>query len=154
MKFVKLFTLFLIINFGGLALGSWLMNQGPTSDWYLSLNQAPWTPPGWVFGVAWTLIMLCFSAYLAFAFRVVNTFKLRLLFGISLFLNVIWNYVFFSMHYVGLGLIVLLLLTAITIIFFVAINHQSLRFIKYLLLPYIIWLFIANSLNAYILIYN
>lgn len=154
MRFVKLFTLFLIINFGGLALGSWLMNQGPTSDWYLSLNQAPWTPPGWVFGVAWTLIMVCFSAYLAFAFRVVNTSRLRLLFGISLFLNIIWNYIFFSMHYVGLGLIILLLLTAITIIFFTAIKHRSLRYIKYLLLPYIIWLFIANSLNAYILIFN
>jgi tryptophan-rich sensory protein len=154
MRFVKLFTLFLIINFGGLALGSWLMNQGPTSDWYLSLNQAPWTPPGWVFGIAWTLIMVCFSAYLAFAFRVVNTARLWLLFGLSLFLNIIWNYIFFSMHYVGLGLIILLFLTAITIIFFVAINHPNLRYIKYLLLPYLIWLLIANSLNAYILIFN
>ena len=41
----KYLILFLIINFGGLALGSWLMNNGPNSDWYLNLDKAPWTPP-------------------------------------------------------------------------------------------------------------
>ena len=64
----KYLILFLIINFGGLALGSWLMNNGPNSDWYLNLDKAPWTPPGWVFGAAWTTIMVCFSVYLVFLF--------------------------------------------------------------------------------------
>ena len=65
MKPISYFFIFLAINFGGLAFGSWLMNNGPTSDWYSNLNKAPWTPPGWVFGVAWTTIMICFSIYLA-----------------------------------------------------------------------------------------
>ncbi len=25
------------------------------SDWYLSLNQPSFQPPGWAFGVAWTI---------------------------------------------------------------------------------------------------
>ena len=52
--------LFLLLNFGALAIGSYFMNNGPQSNWYLTLNKAPWTPPGWVFGVAWTTIMICF----------------------------------------------------------------------------------------------
>ena len=68
MKQVKLTLLFLMINFGGLAIGSWLMDNGPMTDWYINLNQAPWSPPGWVFGAAWTTIMICFSIYMAYLF--------------------------------------------------------------------------------------
>ena len=56
--------LFILINFGALAIGTYLMDNGPTSIWYLTLNKAPWTPPGWVFGAAWFSIMVCFSIYI------------------------------------------------------------------------------------------
>jgi len=69
MKAFKLVLLFILINFGGLAIGGWLMNNGPSTEWYINLNQAPWTPPGWIFGVAWTSIMICFSVYLAYIFK-------------------------------------------------------------------------------------
>ena len=58
------FCLFLLVNFFALYLGSFLMNGGPKSDWYLALNKAPWTPPGWVFGVSWSLIMLFYAFYM------------------------------------------------------------------------------------------
>ena len=48
MKFYKGLFLFIVINFGALAIGTWLMNDGPQSEWYSTLNQAPWSPPGWV----------------------------------------------------------------------------------------------------------
>ena len=73
MKFYQLLIAFLFINFSGLAIGSWLMNNGPLTIWYQNLNQAPWTPPGWVFGFAWTSIMICFSIYLAYLFRWQNS---------------------------------------------------------------------------------
>lgn len=65
---IKYLILFLLVNFGGLGFGSWLMNNGPMTSWYQNLNKAPWTPPGWVFGAAWTTIMVCFSVYLVFLF--------------------------------------------------------------------------------------
>ena len=76
MKQLLLFLMFSVINFGGLAFGSWLMDNGPLSDWYTNLNQAPWTPPGWIFGVAWTIIMLCFSVYLSKLFTVIKNKQL------------------------------------------------------------------------------
>ncbi|WP_282071771.1 TspO/MBR family protein [Polaribacter atrinae] len=153
MKQAKLTILFLIINFGGLAIGSWLMNNGPLSDWYTNLNQAPWTPPGIVFGIAWTLIMICFSIYLGKLFTINYNSKILSFFIIQFILNVSWNYIFFNQHLVLIGLIIIVLLTATLFYFFFKLSNNT-QFYKYLLLPYMIWLCIATSLNLYILIYN
>ncbi len=153
MKKLKLFIFFLFINFGGLALGSWLMGPGATSSWYIELNKAPWTPPGWVFGAAWTTIMLFFSIYLTQIFSYHSTKKLKIVFTIQVFLNIIWNYIFFNQHLISLGLISIVLLTGILFYMFFAFKTRH-KFTKFLLLPYMVWLVIASSLNAYILIYN
>jgi tryptophan-rich sensory protein len=145
--------LFLIINFSGLAIGSWLMDNGPMADWYTNLNQAPWTPPGWVFGVAWTLIMICFSIYLGKLFSEENTEKVKVIFLIQFILNVSWNYIFFNQQLVLLGLIGILLLTAVLFIYFFKFSKKVGNY-KYLLLPYMTWICIATSLNLYILVHN
>jgi tryptophan-rich sensory protein len=77
MKRAQLILFFLIINMGSLAIGSWLMNNGPKTDWYINLNKAPWSPPGWLFGIAWTTIMVCFSVLLAHLFSKKSPKKLK-----------------------------------------------------------------------------
>jgi Tryptophan-rich sensory protein (mitochondrial benzodiazepine receptor homolog) len=129
------------------------MANGPKTEWYINLNKAPWTPPGAVFGIAWTLIMICFSYYLAKLFALENTQKNKLIFGIHVILNVSWNYLFFNQHLVTLGLINLILLTALLFLYFFIFSIKVKNY-KYLLVPYLIWLCIATSLNAYVLIYN
>lgn len=153
MKLLKYIVIFLIINFGALAIGSWLMNNGPQTEWYQNLNQAPWTPPGWVFGVAWTFIMLCFSVYMAYLYKSLPKSNVVGLFLVQFVLNVIWNYVFFNQHMIDVGFIIILLLTFIVAFFFFSF-FKTLRYKSLLILPYLIWLCIATSLNAYILIYN
>ena len=153
MKQVKLTVLFLLINFGGLAIGSWLMNNGPTSEWYAGLNKAPWSPPGWVFGFAWTTIMVCFSFYFGILFTKNYNFKLTFIYFIQFVLNVSWNYIFFNQHLILLGLLAILLLTALLFFYFFKLSNKRENY-KYLLLPYMIWLCIATSLNLYILIHN
>ncbi len=148
------FVIFLIINFGGLALGSWLMNNGPETEWYLSLNKAPWTPPGWVFGAAWTTIMICFSIYLANLFAIRKSKFIIIVFSIALILNISWNYVFFNQHKISLGLINIIALTLTIIYFFISFGDDKISKLRYLLLPYIIWLCLATSLNAYIVLNN
>jgi tryptophan-rich sensory protein len=150
---IALFVLFLIINFGSLALGSWLMNNGPQEQWYLNLNKAPWTPPGWVFGAAWTSIMICFSIYLSELFKHYYTKQVLWLFCIQVLLNVGWNYTFFNQHNVFGGLIVIALLTSLIFYFFFTFKKQVKNY-AFLLLPYMIWLCIATSLNLYIYIHN
>ena len=97
MKAIKLTLLFLIINFAGLALGNWFMGNAIQEEWYANLNKAPWTPTGWVFGVAWTSIMICFSIYLGKLFTKENrTNLLIVIFLVEFVLNASWNYIFFN----------------------------------------------------------
>lgn len=154
MKFYQFVILFLIINFGGLYIGILLMNNGPMRGWYINLNEAPWTPPGWVFGVAWTSIMICFSIYLAYLFDWQNSKLLWLLYAFQVLLNVSWNYVFFNQHMAIFGLVVIVALLIVILYYFLTFRAESLQIMRFLLLPYIIWLCIAISLNLYVVIHN
>ena len=148
------FFIFLVINFVSLAMGSWLMDNGPRTEWYANLNRAPWEPPGWVFGFAWSLIMLCFSWYLAELFSNRASRFLWLLYGFQVMLNVSWNWLFFNQHFLGMSLLVIVLLTLVIAYYLITFRNDNLQNAKYLLLPYLIWLCLATSLNAYIVIYN
>ena len=137
-----------------MALGSWLMDGGPTSDWYNGLNKAPWTPQGWVFGTAWSFIMVCFSWYLAELFDNRASRFLWLLYAFQVILNVSWNWIFFNQHRVAYGLLVIVMLTLVIFYYFITFRNDRLKYAKYFLLPYMIWLLIATSLNGYIVLKN
>lgn len=153
MKLAKWIVIFLIINFGALYIGNILMNNGPQNQWYQNLNQAPWTPPGWVFGVAWTTIMFCFSIYMAYLVKTLGFNKIAVAFGIQFILNVIWNYIFFNLHQTDFGLLIISLLTIVVFYFFFK-YYKDLKGKSFFILPYMIWLLIATSLNLYIVLYN
>ncbi|MEX1384045.1 TspO/MBR family protein [Lutibacter sp.] len=148
MKQIMWLVLFLLINFSALGIGSWLMNNGPTSGWYLALNKAPWTPSGWIFGVAWTTIMICFSIYLSYLVNIKETNTFWILFSIQFILNVSWNYIFFNQHAIGFALIVIISLTVL-VGYYLFSFLSEMKFKSLLIAPYFIWLLIATSLNAY-----
>ncbi len=153
MTLFKYIILFLFINFGALAIGNWLMDNGPQTAWYIGLNKAPWTPPGWFFGFAWTTIMICFSIYMAYLFKIVPNTKLKTLFTFQFIFNIAWGYIFFDLQLTVLGLICIVLLTLIVSKFLV--DYQKVLKAKtILILPYFIWICVATSLNLYIVIYN
>ena len=146
--------LFLVINFAALAIGGFFTGAGVSSDWYSNLAKAPWTPPGWVFGAAWTTIMVCFSLYMSFLWsNERQRSKILILFVIQWILNVSWNPVFFYLRQVELGMIIITSLTVlIGFLFWTFRKHMSIS--NLLLAPYFIWLLIATSLNGYILFMN
>ncbi|MEM6721346.1 MAG: TspO/MBR family protein [Bacteroidota bacterium] len=153
MKFYTRLILFLLINFGALGLGAYLMNNGPRTEWYAALDKAPWTPPGWVFGFAWTTVMICFSIFMAKLTEAKNIKIILGLFAIQFVLNVSWNFVFFNQHHILLGMInLILLLGLITIILFKF--KSQVKVYTVFILPYFFWLIVANSLNGYILFTN
>jgi tryptophan-rich sensory protein len=153
-KTIGSFLIFLSLNFIALALGGLFTADGVSSEWYQTLNKAPWTPPGWVFGAAWTFLMICYAIYLAIVWKEKSLQKKNLvLYALQWILNVSWNPIFFYHHQDILGLINLVLLSAV-IIGTSIINLKSFRAATALILPYIIWLCIATSLNAYITFNN
>ena len=148
------FAIFLLLNFGALGIGRVFTGKGVPSDWYLELNKAPWTPPGWVFGLAWTTIMICFSLYMAYLWPSIENKKLIIgLYVLQWVLNVAWNPLFFHLHNIAVALVVISLLTLL--IGYLLYNYWPVLKVKStLLLPYFVWLLIATSLNGYIYFKN
>lgn len=151
-SFSKRLILFLIINFAALGIGGYLMGEGPSSDWYQNANQAPWTPPGWVFGAAWFTIMACFSVYMAQLTKGTSRRNLNLYILLTL-LNIAWNPLFFWMHETAVALVVISCLTLLIGLYMI-MNWMALKSFSLLILPYFVWLCIATSLNAYFLYNN
>ena len=149
MSKILVFGLFFVLNFGALALGSLLMGSSPIeNEWYVQLNKAPWTPPGWVFGAAWTTIMLLFTIYLTIQEKgKLNNGWFLTLFTSQFLTNVLWNPIFLHFHWTFLGMVVILLLFISLVL--MAFYFKSSGWKSILLLPYLVWLTIAFSLNAY-----
>lgn len=148
------FILFLILNFASIGISRLLGGEGPKSQWYAGIDTAPWTPPGLVIGVAWTVVLICFSIYLAYLWPLVENKKLLLsLLILHYILSLVWNPTFFYYHQVLAGLFII---TGLTLVvgFFMFYYWSQLEFKSLLVAPYLIWLAIATSLNAYVLINN
>jgi len=155
-KFWYKLVILLMVNFGALALGAAWTDPGTNSDWYRLANQAPWTPPGWVFGAAWFTIGVTYSIMMAYLDTSVygKWEEVQRWFWFSVVLNIAWNPVFFTFHAVGLGIILLLSL-AYQIFNLVEFTQDKLGWkVAWLGMPYFIWLMIALSLNLYIAIMN
>ena len=151
---IKRVILFLVLNFSALAIGGSFTGKGVPSVWYQNLDKAPWTPSGWVFGFAWTLIMICFAIYMAYLLvDSSNRKKIILLYFFQWILNVVWNPVFFYFQEVLAGFITISLLT-ILITYFLFHFRNDLKIKSIFIAPYFIWLIIATSLNGYILLFN
>jgi tryptophan-rich sensory protein len=136
-----------------LALGGLLQGEGPTSDWYQQMEIAPWTPPGVVFGIAWTTIMICLAIYMNFLTEKEKSSRVYILFGVQVLLNVIWNPVFFHFHLCYPALFIITALF-ILIAYFAIRYFKALRWKSLLIFPYLLWLLIAISLNAYFCLMN
>jgi tryptophan-rich sensory protein len=106
-----------------------------------------------VFGFAWTTIMLCFSVYMATLYAKTKSVKTVILYAMQWMLNVAWNPIFFYLHNPIIGLIVIVALTSL-VTYFLFRYRSSQKGFSLLLLPYVIWLFIATSLNAYVVFMN
>ncbi|MDA9313062.1 tryptophan-rich sensory protein [Vicingaceae bacterium] len=150
---LKFFLLFLLFNFGGLALGSYLQGSIADNEWYASLNRAPWMPPGWAFGAAWFSIMLAYSYYLSQLTVTISHRFISFLFVVSWVFNVAWSPLFFRFHATQFALVVLALLFLCILTFFLLFGRKM-RVLSFLLLPYLVWLGIAFSLNWYVIFNN
>lgn len=116
------------------------------NEWYQQLNKAPWTPPGWVFGVAWMLVMTTFTLFMWRKTMVIeNHTNLYVTFGAQWLFNVLWNPVFFKWHQVEWALLLLILLF-VSIISLIVLPKRN-PLINVWALPYLAWLIVAGSLK-------
>lgn len=119
-------------------------------EWYEALNKPSFTPPGWVFGPAWTVLYIMMAAAAIIIFRQGwNSEGVRLgllLFAIQLALNLSWSPVFFGLHEITWSVVIIIALWlaigATTIVFFRISTLAGLLFV-----PYWLWVSFASVLN-------
>ncbi len=138
----------------GFAIGK--LTQGGMSPWYLTIQKSPLTPPSVVFPVVWSILYCLLAVIGWFSWRNRQQAVYRkafMLFGLQMVMNWLWSPIFFSAHAVGLALVWLILIAAITARL-VAVLYPAKRLMALLLLPYLLWLLFASYLNAYIWLFN
>ncbi len=139
---------FVAICFLAAAIGSWC-TAGSVKTWYPALLKPAGTPPGWVFGPAWTTLYLLMgtAAWLVWRQRSASDVTLALaLFFAQLALNATWSFVFFGMRRPGLALLEILVLLAAIIAMMANFAPLS-RLAFWLMTPYVAWVSYATFLN-------
>ena len=119
------------------------------SSWYESIRPSI-TPPNWVFPVVWNILffLIAISLYLSLITVKDKTLKLKLkiVFGINLFLNVLWSFFYFYLKKPDFAFfeLIFLWLSIISMIYITwKINKKS----AWLLVPYLLWVSFAGILN-------
>jgi translocator protein len=119
--------------------------------WYRGLRRPSWTPPGWIFGPVWTTLytMMGVAAWLVWKAGWEKSSVRRGigLFVGQLFLNAIWTPLFFGRRAFGAALIDLSLLWGMIVATGIQFYRVS-RPAGLLMLPYLLWVSYASSLNA------
>lgn len=126
-----------------------MANSGYDNGWFVALERPDIVPPGWVFGVVWTILYILLGLSLAqilHARGAKGRGMALFLFFVQLTLNLGWSPLFFAWHEVSMALVVIILILLITIatcFAFAPIRKSA----AWLLVPYMVWLCFAAILN-------
>jgi len=125
------------------------------TTWYATLVRPFWTPPNWIFMPVWTTLYVLMGASVALVWTSKRPKVLLpvLFFFVHLVVNTYWSIAFFGQHQVALalGIIVLMWLMIATMMLWF---WRYSRLATYLLVPYLVWVTYATSLNIGILVLN
>jgi len=136
------------IVFLGFASG-YLANSGYGNRWFAALAKPELTPPGWVFGTAWTILYVLLGLALAIVLHARGSRGRGLaitLFLVQLVCNFAWSPLFFGAHEATLAFYLLLaifVLATVTTVLFGRIRALA----AWLMLPYLVWLGFASALS-------
>ncbi|XP_066559115.1 translocator protein [Amia ocellicauda] len=129
----------------------WLYTRRAVPTWYETLKKPSWRPPNHAFPIVWTTLYtsMGYGSYLVW--RELGGFteeaKLPLgLYAAQLALNWAWTPIFFGAHKIKLALAELVLLTGTvgaTLVTWYPVNRAA----ALLMVPYLLWLCLATSLN-------
>lgn len=143
-----------LITIGGI-IGS--LTKPDISTWYSTLHRSTLTPPNYVFPIAWTILYGITGTCGWLIWREVSfskqTAAIKTFYVTQLILNWSWTPLFFHYHFTRLSLVVLVAMDVFvgTIIW---LSYRKIRWVSFLMLPYLLWILLASYLNFYIWQHN
>lgn len=121
----------------------------PPGEWYKALKKPSWTPPNWLFPVAWTLLYLAMAIAAARVALLPNNALAMGFWALQIALNTLWTPVFFGLHRIKAALVIIVLLWLAALGAMITLGQLD-RLAGLLMMPYLAWLTYATALNAYI----
>ena len=119
------------------------------STWYATLAKPSFNPPNQVFGPVWTLLytLMAIAAWLVWRHPDSKLRRAGLIwFGIQLFFNFAWSFLFFRSHQAILAfgdILLLALAIAISMSYFFRVSKAA----GWMMVPYLAWVSFASVLN-------
>jgi translocator protein len=138
-----------------LAIGGCVMGAAitgalfPTGEWYEALRKPRWTPPNWVFPIAWTVLyaMIAYAGWRVWKADGVNA--ALIVWGVGLVLNAAWSWIMFDRKQIGWAMIDLIGMW-VSVAAFIVLALPIDTTAALLFAPYLIWTSYAGALNLWI----
>jgi tryptophan-rich sensory protein len=128
----------------------WLSNSGYGNPWFDALVKPSFMPPGWLFGVVWPILYALLGISLAMILAEPPSERRRnglILFFVQLAMNFAWSPLFFALHDINAAKILIFAMAATAAA--AGGNFTRIRPVAGLLMvPYILWLVFAATLNS------
>lgn len=137
-----LFIIFLAASAAAASTGSLF----PPGEWYRSLSKPAWTPPNWLFPVAWTALYLSISVAAARVAPLEGSAYALAFWSLQIALNTLWTPVFFGLRRMWGGVVVIACLWG-AVLATAATMWPLDRIAGWLILPYLVWVSYAAALN-------
>lgn len=115
-------------------------------DWYRALRKPAWTPPDWVFPVAWTTLYILMAWAAARVGGLPGAGVALGFWAVQIAFNALWTPVFFGLRRMGAGLAVLGVLWLAVAATMIALWQLD-AWAGLMFVPYLLWCTIAGALN-------
>jgi tryptophan-rich sensory protein len=139
-----LFAVFLATAFAAGSTGAFFS----PGSWYERLSKPVWTPPNWLFPMAWFVLYIS-MAYAAMRVALSDHPEMNLalaIWGLQIVFNTLWSPVFFGLHRLFPALIVLFGMWASVLAMVIAFWRVD-PVAGALVAPYLVWTSYAFALN-------
>ncbi|MBO9632894.1 MAG: tryptophan-rich sensory protein, partial [Chitinophagaceae bacterium] len=143
----KLFISIAIPVITGL-IASWFTVQS-VNGWYSTLNRPSFAPPNWIFGPVWLVLYVLMGISLYIIWQCppgIQKEKALFIFGLQLFCNFIWSFLFFFMRNPATALVDIVLLWLLILVMIVRF-YRLRPLAAWLNIPYLLWVSFATALN-------
>lgn len=131
-----------------LGVGGGLLTD--VGDWYHALRKPAWQPPDWLFGPAWSVILIAAGTAGVIAWRATDDpsahVAIAILFVINGVLHFLWSPLFFRWHRPDWALIEVVFLWLSVLALMIGLGRYS-PTAGWLIVPYLLWVSFASVLN-------
>lgn len=147
LKKYRILSIFLPLILGTLVA---LLTTESTSI-YSSFNKPPFSPPAIVFPIVWSILYILIG--LSYTILPDTNEEIDKLYFTSLLVNLVWPLFFFRFSLYCVSVIILIIL--IYLVIKLMLEYKKIYDLSfYLMIPYLLWLFLALYLNIGVCILN